>query len=583
VNRFGRFLAELRRRRVYRVAVAYAVVGLGLLEGTDILVPALGLPARTVTVVAVLALVGFPIALFLAWTYQITSDGVESTAPADPGPTPGPVVPLLSAAVTIAFVAFALGWLLRPAAPGVAAHEGGMPIAVLPFTNISGPDDEYFTAGLHEEVISHLAHSPGFRVTSRTSVLGYESDPKPMREVAAELGVVAILEGSVRRAGNTLRMTAQLIDARQDVNLWSATYDRGYSMDEILAIQRDVATEVAAALRVVLTDGEGELAPPTHDLEAYELYLLGRHHWSARTPADLRRSIELFEQATRQDSTFARAWAGLADAYAVLPAYDPDATTGETTPLAKEAATRALSLDPGLAEAHATLGFVAFTHDWAPDVARDHFERALELNPSHAPALYWQGWFLGLVGEPEAGAASLERALAVAPRSVAALFSVGSAYLLVGNYDRAREVLTRAVELDAGVSFVWWDLGSVEYLDGDLEAAIQAWTRTVELMGWNPGIPSALTRLPLDVAGARTTLRTVLPLETIEPSDASGALPFFALVRDTVAVVSLIETIHETRPPGIPRLYQLPYLADFLDLPELAPLSNDFRERFGIE
>ncbi len=432
MSRFEHFLAELQRRRVYRVAVAYAVVGLGVLEGADVLVPALGLPSRLVTAVAVLSLAGFPVALYLAWRYQLTRDGLQSSesSPPESGPEgrTGRILPLIAAGAAIAFVAFAGGWLLRPTPLSVPGGDG-VPIAVLPFTNLSGPDDAYFTDGLHEEIITRLSSSPSFRVTSRTSVMAYRSEPKPIPVVSAELGVDAVLEGSVRRAGNTLRMTAQLIDAGEDAHLWSATYDREYSIEAILAIQEDVAREVSTALRVALAEDAPRPAAPTENLEAYELYLLGRTHWNARSADDLRRAIELFELAIGQDSGFARAWAGLADAYAVLPAYDANASARDAMPRAREAATRALDLDPNLAEAHASLGFVAFTFDWNPDGALEQFARAVELNPSHPPALYWQGWLLGLLGRMEQARPFLERALAVSPRSVGALFSVGSAYM----------------------------------------------------------------------------------------------------------------------------------------------------------
>jgi TolB-like protein/Tfp pilus assembly protein PilF len=585
LSRLERFLAELQRRRVYRVAVAYAVVGLGVLEGTDVLVPALGLPPRLVTAAAVVSLVGFPIALFLAWRYQLTADGLHTSEPVpggiEPEQRPGRLLPLVAAGAAMAFVGFAGGWLLRPTSSAVN-RIGGVPIAILPFTNLSGPDDAYFTDGLHEEIIARLSHAPSFRVTSRTSVMGYRADPKPIREISAELGVDAVLEGSVRRAGNTLRMTAQLVDARRDENLWSASYDREYSLEAVLAIQEDVAREVASALRVVLAEDAPRPAPPTRDLEAYELYLLGRTHWNARSPEDLRRAIELFEQAIGQDAAFARAWAGLADAYAVLPAYDSEASARDAMPQASEAAARALSLDPNLAEAHASLGFVAFTFDWEPDEALDRFARAVALNPSHAPALYWQGWLLGLLGRFDEGRRLLEQALAVAPRSVGALYSVGSAYMLNADYPAARSALSRAVELDPAFAPAWGDLGTTEYLAGDREAGLRGWGRLVETMGWSDETNRALERVSEDPRSARTALREALPVGEMLPQDVSIAVSLYAAAADTTTAVSLIRRLHETRIPGLARLYQLPHTRPFLVHPDLRDVTAEFRDRFGL-
>ncbi len=582
MTRFHRFLAELKRRGVYRAALLYAVVGLAVLEGADVLVPALGLPASIVTGVAVLALVCFPVALVVAWFYQVTPHGLEPTPEAPSPASPGVLLPLGAAGVAVAFVAFASGWLLRPAVDGGAEPESERtPIAVLPFTNMSGPEDEYFTDGLHEEVIARLSGLSSFRVTSRTSVMGYRDEPKPIPEVGRELGVDAILEGSVRRAGSTLRMTAQLVDARHDEHLWTATYDREYSMEAILAIQEDVAGQVAQALRVALADDESEVATPTGDLQAYDLYLLGRHHWNARTPDGLRRAIELFEQATELDPGFARAWAGLSEAYAVLSPYDPGTSPRQAMASAREAASRALSLNPDLAEAHASLGFIAFSFDWDPETAERHFDRAVELNPSHAPGLYWRAWYHGFMGRFDEARIGLERALAVGPRSVAVRFNTGATSMLMGDHTAARARLRGALELDPSFPTAWLDLGSTELLAGDHEAAREAWRSLGEVMGWPPPLSDALAAIPENPSAARVALRASIPMDRMSLQDRFAALLLFAAASDTGTVVPLLAEAHEARLPGVLRAYQLPYVAPFLDHPELEAVTRDLRDAFG--
>lgn len=576
-----RFLAELQRRRVYRVSVAYAVAGLGALEGIDVLTSALGLPHGLVTATAVLALLGFPVALFLAWRYQLTPEGVERTLDGEAEVPAGPVLPTLAVVAAIAFVGFAVGWLVHSGPSGARLDgDGPVAIAVLPFTNLSGPDDAYFTDGLHEEIIGRLSGLESFRVTSRTSVMRYRDEPQPIPRIAADLGVQAVLEGSVRRAGNTLRMTTQLIDATRDEHLWSANFDREYSLEAVLEIQSEVATEVASALRVAL-DPSAHAATPTGDLAAYDLYLLGRHHWNARTPEDLRRAISLFEQALERDPDFAQAWAGLASAYAVQAAYD-DTDAHESMPRAKEAASQALQRDSTLAEAYATLGFVAFTYDWDPTSAGTYFDRALENNPSHAPALYWRGWYLGLVGRAEESRASLERAVKLAPLSVAALYSAGSAYMLNGAFDEARATLTRATELDPSFAPAWSDLGSTEYMAGRLGAAADAWARFLAAWGRAGDAATVLADLENPGPDAVADLHRLLPPAEMSASEALLSLGLFSAVGDSATVPALIARVQEASLPGLPRLYQLPFLTPFLDLPETMEVSRRFRARFGL-
>lgn len=583
MRRFQQFLVELRRRRVYRVAVAYAVVGLGVLEGTDVLVPALSLPPGLVTWTAVIALAGFPVALGLAWRYQITPDPVDTGRAAGSEVPVGPTLPMLAAVAGLAFVAFAVGWALRPVSRGLGpGREAPVSIAVLPFTNLSGPDDAYFTDGLQEEIIGRLSNVPSFRVTSRTSVMGYRRSPQPVRRIAADLGVEAVLEGSVRRAGNTLRMTAQLVDAARDEHLWSGSYDREYSLEAILDIQSDVAREVASALRVALDLPPGPPAS-TADIAAYDLYLLGRYHWNRRTAADLRRAVTLFERALERDPGFGKAWAGLGEVYAVLAAYDDSADPYETMPRAREAATQALERDSTLAEAHATLGFVAFTFDWDPRSTEAHFRRALRHNQSHAPTLYWLGWYLGLVGRAEEGRRMLDRSVALAPLSVAALFSAGSAYMLNGAFEAARETLRRATELDPSFFPAWADLGSTEYLDGRPAAAAEAWSRQIAAMGRSVDVGGLLATLPDARPSAVDELRGLLPPGSLTTGEALMTVGLFAVMGDSATVPSLIARVHAARLPGLPRLYQLPYLTPYLDHPEIADVSREFRSRFGLE
>ena len=344
---------------------------------------------------------------------------------------------------------------VRPAsereAPRVAsrATPHKQSVAVLPFTNMSASaENEYFSDGVTEEILALLARIEGLKVISRTSIMRYKGTDKPMRQIGEELGVASILEGSVRQAGQRVRITAQLIDAASDEHLWAERYDR--DLEDIFAIQTDVAERIVEALRVRLTPKEqARLAErPTDSIEAYQSYLKGRHFLSRRTEAAIRQGIEWFREAVAADPEFAQAWAGLADAYALLPAYSATPVP-EACAEARAAAGRALALDPGLGEAHAALGLAAKT-EWHWEEAEGEFRRALELAPGYATAYLWYGNFLISRGRTEEALAAIRRALELDPVSLPIHMTMGATLYFGSRFDEAIDVYRRAIEMDPG-------------------------------------------------------------------------------------------------------------------------------------
>jgi TolB-like protein len=318
-------------------------------------------------------------------------------------------------------------------------------IAVLPFVNMSGDqDNEYFSDGLSEELINALVMVDGLKVAARTSAFAFRGQERDVREIGAELGVEHVLEGSVRKAGNRVRITAQLIHADDGFHLWSQTYDR--QLDDIFAVQEEIAEAITEQLELTLTpDDRDRLARRrTDDLEAYDLYLLGRHNWATRTDEGLVSAREFFEAAIARDSTFAPAWAGLAAVYDALPWY-VDYPASEAAERGKQAALRAIELDPTLAEAHAALGVLLyeFDHDWSG--AAEAFETARDLDPNYAQGLGWECLFRAVVGESEEALSICRKAVEVDPLSMHATWQLASALASVGKLDESLAAFDRAM------------------------------------------------------------------------------------------------------------------------------------------
>ncbi len=438
---YQRFFAELKRRKVFRVAAVYGAASFAILEASDILFPRFGFPEWTVTFIAVIALLGFPIALGLAWVYERTPDGMRRTEDAETGEletiASGPVAkrwPVgLAAAGGTALLLVSVWWTLGrpPSSAGDAAavdqdDVAYTSIAVLPFANMSeDPSDEYFSDGLTEELLNALARVPDLKVAARTSSFAYKGENTDLREVGEALGVETILEGSVRRAGGRVRVTAQLIDAADGFHVWSSDWNRELTADNVFDIQDEIAGSVAHALATGTTPDAGGQAGAaslpmgrgrapalvrTADLETYDLYLLGRQGWASRTPDGLQAAVGYFEAAIERDSSYVPAWVGLAAAYNALPAWS-DYPVQEGGRRSEFAARRALDLDPENAEALYTLATTLYEYHLAFDEAERLFTRAMEIDPEYPPGLTSFGQLLVEQARFEEGLVWVRRAV----------------------------------------------------------------------------------------------------------------------------------------------------------------------------
>ncbi len=445
------FLAELKRRRVGKVAIAYGAVAWGVTEASSVVLPALHVPDWAMTFIVVFLLVGFPIAMVLAWIFDATADGIQRTEPL-PGDPPRARIRMRAAYGIAVLVAMAgLGYLLYER--GLGRAQAGEPhgsIAVLPFTNLSGdPAKDYFSDGMSEELLNLLARVPGLQVAARTSAFAYKGRNVDIRQVGDELGVETVLEGSVRQAGDKVRITAQLIDTETGFHLWSETYDR--ELKDIFVVQDEIAQAIVDKLKIQLAPEEQQLAQrdkaPTQDVEAYELYLQGQAIWKRRGEDNLRRAVDLYRQAIGRDPAFAAAHAALASAYVVLPGYTREEDDEEKyLPMAEQSARQALAIDPKIGEAHAVLAQINSDRGNLLD-AESGFFFAISLEPNEPTPHHWYSILLNKVGRLDAGLEQARRAFELDPSSAIIASNLANAYLVHGDDAQAARYSKLAQDL----------------------------------------------------------------------------------------------------------------------------------------
>jgi TolB-like protein/Tfp pilus assembly protein PilF len=395
-------------------------------------------------------------------------------------------------------------------APAPTARAGTRDsIAVLPFINLSAdPENEYFSDGVTEEIINALSKVQTLRVAARTSAFAFKGKNVDVRTVGRQLNVSTVMEGSVRRAGNRLRVTAQLIDVADGFHLWSETYER--ELQDVFAIQDEIARAIVGALKVKLL-GAQEMSlvqPPTVDVDAYALYLKGRFYWNKRTEAGLRKGAELFEQAIARDPTYVLAHVGLADSFGVLGYYD-HLPPLEVFPKARAAALRALDLDRTCAEAYASLGYVRLYHDWNWREAEEAIQRALALNPRYSTAILYHGNFLVVMGRPLEGRRVFEDAGRVDPLSLIISAGVGWALYYARRYDDAIVAFRATIDLEAGFYLAHLWLGLTYAAAGRFEESASELQMATALSGRTPITVAALARTYAR-AGDRAACRSLL-------------------------------------------------------------------------
>jgi serine/threonine-protein kinase len=480
---------------------------------------------------------------------------------------------LVLAVGIVAAAAFAYSFFFF--APAPSPNEKS--IAVLPFENLSEEkSNAYFTDGIQDEILTRLSKIADLKVISRTSTQRYKHTSQSPSQIAHQLGVANLLEGSVQKTNDQVRVNVQLIAAANDTHLWAETYDR--KLTDIFAVESDIATTIAKTLQARLTGAEKTAIAehPTANPEAYELYLKGRFFWNKRTAADLRKAIEYFNQALDKDPSYALAYAGLTDAYLVLNQYGA-ASPADSFPQAIAAAKKAIELDDTLAEAHTSLACSLAYYDFDFERSLQEFQRAIQLNPNYATAHHWlSNGVLSPLGQFESAIAEGKRAVELDPLSLIINADLGQDFFYARRYDEAIAHLRKTIEMDPRFYFAHWALGTALQLKGQLSEAIAEYSKAVELND-DPFVLAFLGQAYAR-AGQQDEAQKILVRLSEEAKSRyvhaySFALMYIAL-DDKERAIDEMERAYRERDPNVADIKVDPMLDDLRGNPRFEALVN---------
>ena len=517
------FFAELKRRRVFRVALVYAGVAWAVAQVADVLEPVLNLPEWTVPMVLFLLILGFPIAMVFAWAFDIGPSGIETTPSISHiGPVRIAIYVVLLLVATIGIVALVNPGTFFGGADSDVSLASGDPdhpairapydsIAVLPFENMSDdPSNEHIGSGIAEELRNSLSRVPDLKVAARTSSLILRDAGDDVKTIGEKLSVSTIIQGTVRSAGDDLRITVQLIDTESGFQLWSEAYDR--KMTDLIVVQREMAEQILTTIRVEMPEImlNRITSTLTNDLEAYDYYLRGRALWRQRSLADsavpvLKEAISLYTKAIDEDPNFAKAYGAVAEAWMAL-SHLPDQDYSTAVASAEAAASRAMDLNPDLGRSYHALGMIRFArHDWigAEQMVREGIERS----PGNVDLSIALGSLLQFVGRLEEARVELERAAQLDPMSRLLGEAQGTLYLDMGRYEVAQEKLSHLAGQGSNeyiLAATYWRLGDEVAAEESFRRAAAAIGRSALIAGFlaarnDPGkIPEFVAKLEQD-------------------------------------------------------------------------------------
>ncbi len=479
----GTFFSELKRRNVFRVAIFYAIIAWLILQVSDVLIQLLQLPEWTGRFTFFVLLLGFPLALFFSWAYEITPEGLKREKDVDQSQSitnktgrklDATIIAVLAVAV-IYFVVdkFFLAEQAEVAGPASESNEELQSIAVLPFVNMSSDtEQEYFADGMTEEILNTLVGIPGLQVAARTSAFRYKGERVDIRDVGKELGVSNILEGSIRRAGDDLKITAQLVRTKDGFHLWSQTYDR--RMENVFEIQEDIAAQIAEALKTPLGVSEQrDIARTQIDLDVYDKYLRARALWRVRGD-QLVEALELFREVVAAEPEFADAWAGLALTLQVLPYYGFDTLMPEDERRRQgfHAAKRAVELAPDAVASNHALG-VVYRDDWNWKQAGEHLSKALEVDPDSTDVMEDYSEFLWRVGEVDEAWQVAQRTVELDPFVPIFVTRVANLLVVRDEQEAALDWARRLADLELSTPWFQFFLAENYLLMGNRESTRQ--------------------------------------------------------------------------------------------------------------
>lgn len=472
-----------------RVAVVYLAAAWLLLQVVATIAPILGLPDSLQRIVLVLIAIGFPVALILAWVLELTPSGLKRDSDAEiPGrsnrQTLDNVIIVTLAAAVVYFVADKFIFGDAPAERSIARS-----VAVLPFTNMTQDEsNEPFLLGIHDDLLTHLSRIKSVRTVSRTSMLQYRGTTKTIPQIADELNVATILEGSVQRSGDRIRINVQLIDAELDEHIWAETYDRELTAANVFEIQSEIATAIASELRAALTPKELQRlgAVPTQSIDALDTYFVGKQLLEERTRESLTVALEYFERTVELDPGFALGWAGLADAAMLLPEYSASADRKALRLRSDEAVARAMAIDADLPFVSSTIAWSKLIRDYDWAGAEKTFRHALLVQQDNTNVLHWLSHTVSWQGRHEEALKHARRAAEIEPDSQLMLMNL--AYILIDalQYDEALAIASRMGSLDPGYTALRRNLYLHELRAGHTEDGAASFVTYTTLAGGDP-------------------------------------------------------------------------------------------------
>jgi TolB-like protein/thioredoxin-like negative regulator of GroEL len=578
------FFAELKRRNVIRVAVLYIISAWLILQVAETLFGLLALPEWAGKLTFALLLLAFPPVLLFSWVFELTPEGLKRQHEVDraqsiTGETGRKLNVAIGALAVIAIGAVVFDRLMPRDAPSERASAGvpaDQSIAVLPFVDMSAErDQEYFADGISEELLNLLTKIPSMKVIGRTSSFQFKGKNEDLRVIGQKLNVAHILEGSVRKSGDKIRLTAQLIRAEDGTHLWSETYDR--QLDDVFAVQDEIAGEVVKALQVKLLGGAPPTASRTDDPEAHSWYLQGQFFLARRGSGDAKRALEYFERAVERDPKFGAAWAGVSKAaIAVGNTEETDeAVTAAYAKRAQAAALKAIEVEPNLAAGYAALAYHAMTFDWDWDAAARHLARAEALDAKSSDTMRTKATHALNTGDMDTALALYHEMTQREPLASSVFHNYALALRNANRLEEAERAARRALELHpdslSGVS----NLAGIQMLQGNAEAALQTLEKEPDEFWKAATLPLVLIALKRD---EEATAATQALIDAHGDVGAYQIASVYAFRGDTERAFEWLERALALRDPGLTEMLGDPFMRSI----ESDPRYADVVRRVGI-
>ena len=579
--KIANFFAELKRRNVYRVAVAYAVVAWLLIQAASILFPTFEAPGWVMKVFVAVVAAGFPIALILAWAFELTPEGLKRTEFAGEPPTKAPhnrvwiYVVTIGGAISIGL--FFLGRYTVTSKQSGSVEVSAKSIAVLPLVNTSGdPGNDYFSDGLSEELIAVLAKIPGLKIIGRSSSFLFKGKSDDSRMIGEKLGVTNLLEGSVRKQGDRVRIVAELINAADGRALWSETYDR--ELKDVFAVQSEIATAVTEQLKIKLlgAPAKSDAAPSNNNLAAYNALQQGTFYFRLSTEEGTRKATEFYGEAIRLDPRYALAYAQLSAAWRQLAATwlvgGGEGNEGFTK--ARNAAQTALSLAPDLAAAHEALGWVLLTPDLDFAAAEAEFRKAEKLAPADAGPKFALSFLFAAQGRLAEAENIMRQTLALDPLGVIRYLNLARILIAGGRYDEAEAALRKAIELQPAAARLHAYLTTLDVIRGDAAAALQ--DAQLEPKGfWRDYALALALQIQNDRWAADASLQKL-----IDENAVSGPFQIatvYGLRKEPDKMFEWLERAYTEHDPGLTQLLGTPFVLAYRDDTRFAALCQKLK------